>query len=54
MHPFYIESYNSPFIMSKLFLEYLFCHLGEQMDEWIKHLTLLHSVDNVLQSAMLF
>ena len=33
------------------FLDYLFCHLGEQMDGWIKDPTLLHSVDHILQSA---
>lgn len=37
--------------MSKVFLDYLFCHLGEQMDGWIKDPTLLHSVDHILQSA---
>lgn len=36
--------------MSKV-LDYLFCHLGEQMDGWIKDPTLLHSVDHILQSA---
>lgn len=53
LYLFYISFYKFPSIVSKLFLDYLFCHLGEQMDKWIKHLTLLHSVDSILQSAML-
>lgn len=51
MYPLYISSYNFPYVVSKSFLDYFFCHLGEQMDGWIKHLMLLHSVDHVSQQC---